>query len=110
MTVFNQKNQKSGLNPYSATVWIQSVLFIFFFGFLKYLDLDFFSKILNCTYIIIIVQGEGPVEVCEGPGPGPQPARQGQALRTPPPAGQGQEMKPKIKLSAPHLQRVKAKK
>jgi hypothetical protein len=64
---------------------------------------------MNCYYIII-VQGEGPVEVSEGPGPGPQPTRQGQALRPPPAAGQGKEMKPIIKLSAPHLQRVKAKK
>ncbi len=57
-----------------------------------HLDSDFFSKILNC-FFIIIVQGEGLVEVSEGPGPGPQPARQGQALRPPPAAGQGQEMK-----------------
>jgi hypothetical protein len=74
--------------------WIQIlnfVLFIVFLGFLKYFDCDFFSKILNGYYII--VQGEGPVEVSEGPGSGPQPTRQGQALRPPLAAGQGQEMK-----------------
>jgi hypothetical protein len=67
--------------------------FVFFWGFLKYLDFDFFSNILNCFIIIIIMQGEGSVEVCEGPRPGPQPTRQGQTLRPPPAAGQGQEMK-----------------
>jgi hypothetical protein len=50
-------------------------------------------KFGTVNILLLLLQGEGPVEVCEGPGPGTQPTWQGQALRPPPAAGQGQEMK-----------------